>query len=150
MSHALVTPGSSYPRLLITRGHLFDSIGVSIRAEKKGSNARMELLPEEALYLLERGTLQIWVGRDAETPEDVQEGVGEWKDEVYGIGGAVEMSVVEGFGTFIGKDGLSWERYQVCMTSSCSIWSSSLFCTGVRVSETARVHGPKNKTIPAT
>ena len=121
MSHALVTPGSNHPRLLVPRGHLFDSMGVSIRASKNGSNARIELLPEEALYLLERGTLQIWVGREAETPEDVQEGIGEWNDEVYGVGGAVEMSVVEGFGTFIGKDGLSWERYQARATPSCPI-----------------------------
>ncbi len=72
-----------------------------------------QFLPEEALYLLERGSLQIWIGKEPTCEEDVKNGVGEWKDEEWGIGGAIEMSVMEAFGAFIGKDGLSWERYQV-------------------------------------
>ena len=116
MSHALLTSASPCPRVVIARGHLLDSMGMTIRASSsvdKGKS-RIELLPEEALYLLERGTLQIWIGEEAETAEDEKLGVGEWNDEEYGISGAIEMGVKEGFGTFVGRDGLSWERYQVC------------------------------------
>jgi tRNA-splicing endonuclease subunit Sen54 len=73
----------------------------------------MELLPEEALYLLERGSLQIWYGPSAQTVNEVEAGVGEWCDEEYGVKAAMEMSVLEGFATFIGQDNLTWERYQV-------------------------------------
>ena len=116
MSHALLTPKSPYPRVLVSRGHLLDSMGITVRPATSSSRrvrGRVELLPEEALYLLERGTLQIWVGKEAETEEEEKAGVGEWVDQVYGVGGAVELSVMEGFAAFIGKDGLSWERYQV-------------------------------------
>jgi tRNA-splicing endonuclease subunit Sen54 len=65
-------------------------MGASI---KRGGKTRTELLPEEALYLLERGSLQIW-------------------DEEWGVSGAVEMSVMEGFSLLLGQDGLTWERYQ--------------------------------------
>jgi tRNA-splicing endonuclease subunit Sen54 len=91
-------------------------MGISARYAAGPGNTKAqtftELLPEEALYLLERGTLQIWVGRDAETEEDVELGVGRWDDTEYGVKGAVEMSVLEGYGLFLQKDGLNWERYQ--------------------------------------
>ncbi len=112
MSHALLTPDSPYPRVLIARGHLNDSLGITVRPSGKGKSY-IELLPEEALYLLERGTLQIWIGKEAETEADTRDRVGQWKDEEYGVGGAAEMGVMEGFAAFLGKDGLSWERYQV-------------------------------------
>ncbi|WVW81773.1 hypothetical protein I302_103770 [Kwoniella bestiolae CBS 10118] len=120
ISHAIITPSNPYPKMLIIHGHLFDTIGMSIRyptSEKdlqKGKSkgySQTELLPEEALYLLERGTLQIWMSNDL-TEEEKDKGYGEWSDEEYGVKGAVEMSVMDGFGTFIGRDGLSWERYQ--------------------------------------
>ena len=116
ISHALLTPNSPYPRVLVSRGHLLDSMGITVRPATPPSRrvrGRIELLPEEALYLLERGSLQIWVGKEAETEEEEKAGVGEWVEQVYGVGGAVELSVMEGFAAFIGKDGLSWERYQV-------------------------------------
>lgn len=102
--------------MIIARGHLLDTMGIAVR-ESYGSEGKAktytELLPEEALYLLERGSLQIWVGPSAESSTDGTEGTGEWSDAEYGIKGAVEMSVPEAFATFIGQDDLSWERYQV-------------------------------------
>lgn len=117
MSHALLTPGSPYPKMIVTRGHIHDSLGISVRHPPKFGQKQTvtELLPEEALYLLERGSLQIWIGPEAETETDHVLGVGTWKDEEWGVVGAVEMSVMEGYGQFIGKEGLSWERYQVCL-----------------------------------
>jgi len=117
MAHALLTDSSAYPRVLIARGHLLDGLGISVRypAGPTGKpKTYTELLPEEALYLLERGSLQIWTGKAAKTLQEVADGLGEWCEEEYGVKGAVELSVMEGFATFIGQDGLSWERYQVC------------------------------------
>jgi hypothetical protein len=93
--------------MLVTRGHLLDTMGITVRTpsnDPKGkAKATIQLLPEEALFLLERGSLQIWMGE------------GEWDDEVWGVPGAVEMSVAEAFAAFLGTDGLTWERYQVCL-----------------------------------
>ncbi|WVF66049.1 hypothetical protein IAT40_000787 [Kwoniella sp. CBS 6097] len=122
ISHAIITPSNPFPRLLVIHGHLFDTLGITVRSPSssitsssdhrgKGKTS-IQLLPEEALYLLERGSLQIWIGRDPETEQEREDGVGEWCDEEHGVKGAVEMSVMEGFGAFIGREGLSWERYQ--------------------------------------
>lgn len=75
--------------------------------------SRIELLPEEAIYLAERGSLQIWNGRDPVNDEEREVGIGAWCDEEFGIKGAMEMSVQEVFGAFMGKEALSWQRYQV-------------------------------------
>ncbi|WWC66859.1 uncharacterized protein I206_100766 [Kwoniella pini CBS 10737] len=120
ISHAIITPSNPYPKVLIIHGHLFDTIGMVVKypstpqqqAKGKGKTySQIELLPEEALYLLERGTLQIWLSRDF-TVEEADEGFGEWCEEEYGVKGAIEMSVMEGFATFIGREGLTWEKYQ--------------------------------------
>lgn len=96
----------------------------------------MELLPEEALYLLERGSMQIWCSPSAyerglcsgggggvsgsslnkdkvekEEEEEVEQLV--WDEQGHGFRGMVEMTAMEGFARFIGQDGLSLERYQV-------------------------------------
>lgn len=114
LSHAIITPSSSFPRLIVSRGHVLDSLGITVRRVVDGkSNVSVELLPEEALYLVERGSLQIWNGRDAVTDQDAEEGVGSWCDEEFGVKGAVELSVMEAFGVFMGKEGLTWQRYQV-------------------------------------
>ncbi|WVN89267.1 uncharacterized protein L203_104486 [Cryptococcus depauperatus CBS 7841] len=117
ISHAVITPTKPFPQVLVIHGHLFDQMGITVRPylspKSKGKGkATLELLPEEALYLLERGSLQIWIGKDAKTEKEMNAGVGEWCEEEYGVKGAVEMSVMEGYGVFIGQEGLTWERYQ--------------------------------------
>lgn len=66
---------------------------------------------------MERGTLQLWNGCDPQTEDEVAAGVGAWCDEEFGVKGAVEMSVLEAFGAFMGQDGLTWQRYQVSQES---------------------------------
>lgn len=119
LSHAIVTPESPYPRLVVARGHVLDTMGISVRSARDGgkSAARVQLLPEEAIYLTERGSLQIWNGRAPENAQEEEEGIGSWSDEEFGIKGAVEMSVMEVYGAFMGMDGLTWQRYQVCHTA---------------------------------
>ena len=110
--------------MLVTRGHLLDTMGITVRTPQATSSSSsdpkgkgkgkgkakavptIQLLPEEALFLLERGSLQIWMRPG--------EGAAEWDDEIWGVPGAVEMSVADAFAAFLGKDGLTWERYQVC------------------------------------
>lgn len=90
-------------------------MGISVRSARDGakSAARVQLLPEEAIYLTERGSLQIWNGRSPANAQEEAEGIGAWSDEEFGIREAVEMSVMEVYGAFMGVDGLTWQRYQV-------------------------------------
>ena len=137
ISHALVTPECPYPRIIRARGHLLDSMGMSIRHTSQitgETRTFTELLPEEALYLLERGSLQLWYGQGPLDICELEQGVGEWSDEEYGVKGAVELGVMEGFGIFIGMDGLTWERYQV---SHPRVLSD---CLGLRPAQTTRLH----------
>lgn len=65
---------------------------------------RLELLPEEALYLTERGSLFCWKA----TTLDLS-GV----DDLEGVLGP-PMSVQQAFSEMIGTEDLTLERYQVC------------------------------------
>jgi hypothetical protein len=85
-----------------------------LNAKGKGKDvpalkSNVELLPEEALYLLERGSLQIWQpggGGDEELKM-------EFDEDTQTFPGCTEVTVMEGFARFVGMDGLSMERYQV-------------------------------------
>lgn len=119
-------------------------MGIAVRHAELGKGkgkARLQLLPEEALYLLERGSLQIWVGPEAKSEGDLARGIGQWQDEDWGVRGAIEMSVMEGFATFIGRDELSWERYQVR-----SVFVR-LLIVGLRVSETPGIRRAEGQAI---
>ena len=74
-----------------TFGIHFNTIG-SYQTERK----RVELLPEEALYLCERGILELYT----ETEED-------------GVINRAPMSVQQAWGALIGHDDLTLERFQV-------------------------------------
>ena len=69
--------------------------------EKAGK--RLELLPEEALYLVERGAMFCWKTSEAEMPEDME---GE------------PMTVQQAFAEMIGTQDLTLERYQVRLTEN--------------------------------
>ena len=103
--------------MLVTRGHVFDTVGTTVKTSQRDGKGKavslMVLLPEEALYMVERGSLQVWVGRKATTDAQKAAGIGAWVPEQYGVGGARELSVMEAFHTFIGSSGLTWDRYQV-------------------------------------
>ncbi len=155
ISHALLDEGSSaYPRVKIARGNMLTSMGHTVRGRSARAVAgaapapapaesHVELLPEEALYLLERGSMQAWVrstghsrarrrsgggaARDAAgaspqeerrvqgpiTASNADADADAWDESIQGFPGAVEMSVMQGFAHFIGRDGLTLERYQV-------------------------------------
>lgn len=133
MSHAIWCTGiSPYPQVKIIKGQAFSTMGHTIRPSPaeiqrqieiktdlklKGKEtdvvplkSRVELLPEEALYLLERGTMQIWKGRADPAEGNVDF---EFDEEEARFEGLTELTVSEGFARFVGMDGLSLERYQV-------------------------------------
>ena len=63
---------------------------------------RLELLPEEALYLAERGSMFCWKDEenDAILPENI---------------GGTPMTVQQAYAEMIGKGELTLERYLVCL-----------------------------------
>lgn len=69
---------------------------------------RLELLPEEALYLIERGALFCW--------KDIQADL-TGLDDVEGA----PMSVQQAFAEIIGKEDLTLEKYQVIETRYFSL-----------------------------
>ncbi|CDZ97668.1 Predicted tRNA-splicing endonuclease subunit [Phaffia rhodozyma] len=128
ISHAhLSLPTASDPKPLpytiLIRGNHFNTIGHTYRPPKvPGSEmkppARTVLLPEEALYLLERGSLFIWRG---DIPSDAEErakerdlakgnGIG-LVEEVFTELGARRMTVQEGWALW-GQD-VTEGRYNV-------------------------------------
>lgn len=105
------------------QGALSDEVDQSLRPKKV---ARLELLPEEALYLLEKGSLQCWKQEDDDNNQtDGRYELLDGKD----IGSAAlgtPISLQQAYAEMIGRDDLSLERYQVRP-------SSHLLFEGLRV-----------------
>jgi tRNA-splicing endonuclease subunit Sen54 len=95
----------SISRVHVTRakGIHFNSMGHSVARENtlEKSIKRLELLPEEALYLVERGTLLCH--RDLGTISTLQQ-----DEENLPI-----LSVQQAFAEMIGAEGITLEKYQV-------------------------------------
>lgn len=128
--HAMHT-ALSYPRLHQPKTHLVaqycpkearyggacarvdNAHGPHFRTMGKGDkNNRIWLLPEEALYLIERGTLDIrWPDRQQTTNQGDDEM--DEENDVDGAVGELPMSLQGAYASFIGKSGLTLERYQV-------------------------------------
>ncbi|PPQ64161.1 hypothetical protein CVT24_008796 [Panaeolus cyanescens] len=114
ISSKSVSYGTWYPSLGRThvttaRGIHFSNMGHSAPRSVLGEDGvskvqkRLELLPEEALYLIERGSLFCWYDRGTEPripdlPKDVD---------------GTPMSVQQAFTEMIGRDGLTLEKFQV-------------------------------------
>ncbi len=64
---------------------------------------RLELLPEEALYLVERGAMYCWEPTDLRLHHTVH------LDDMEGV----PMPVQQAYAEMIGADELTFERYQV-------------------------------------
>lgn len=76
-------------------------IHFTIMGRHEPTRKRLELLPEETLYLVERGTLECYTER--------QENLG----FAEGVEGGVPFSVQHAFSEMLGREGLTAERYQV-------------------------------------
>ena len=98
--------GGACVRVDNVHGPHFRTIG------KGDSKNRVWLLPEEALYLIERGSLDIRWPDLSSSGEGAQEmaNKGEGEDDPIG---ELPMSLQGAYASFIGKSGLTLERYQV-------------------------------------
>lgn len=97
-----------------TYGIHFSSIGL-YNSERK----RLELLPEEALYLCERGIIEL----HSETVDE-------------GATNRVPMSVQQAWGAIIGHEDLTLERFQVSLRISYRAFGTHRCSPGLRISET--------------
>ncbi|ETW81377.1 hypothetical protein HETIRDRAFT_318918, partial [Heterobasidion irregulare TC 32-1] len=130
ISHATWDPALARAHVTLARGIHFSSMGHSVARPTASASSdslrpqphththtrtqtqlqkrppkRLELLPEEALYLVEKGALL------CSKPADVDA-----DDDGGGGGGGVHappMSVQQAFAEMLGRDGLSLEKYQV-------------------------------------
>ena len=112
LSQGIWQPQFGTVRMFEARGASLTTLGCSVRrpgfTEKK-----LELLPEEALYLVERGSLLCWEqteGQENQTKEQ-EERREDLSDPIQIIG--APLSVQQSFAVMIGKADLTFERYQV-------------------------------------
>ncbi|KAJ7079125.1 tRNA-splicing endonuclease subunit sen54 N-term-domain-containing protein [Mycena belliarum] len=109
VSYAMWHPQMARAHVITARGTLFTSLGHSaprLIVAADGSekyHKRLELLPEEALYLIERGSAFCW----KETTLDLS--TTEGLEDILGP----PMSVQQAFSEMIGTEDLTLERYQV-------------------------------------
>ncbi|KAG8888234.1 tRNA-splicing endonuclease subunit sen54 [Tulasnella sp. 332] len=122
VSYGLWYPDTAHVEVALTKGTMFAGMGfsnqrqspVSDGAEESTGRKRLELLPEEALFLIERGSMYCWRANDGDNSihEQVasagQAGVA--LEEVIGT----PMSVQQAFAEMIYEArALSLEEYQV-------------------------------------
>ena len=79
---------------------------------------RLELLPEEAIYLIERGCLFFW------KQIDLNVGQVPGLNDVNGS----PMSVQQAYAEMIGREGLTLEKFQVCDGNFHRTGSLKLLC----------------------
>lgn len=109
VSHAIWYPTLARAHVTVSRGIHFSTMGHSVARPTenvegtKKIQKRLELLPEEALYLVERGAMYCWkptVLPLHHTPH---------LDDMEGV----PMTVQEAFAEMIGSADLTFEKYQV-------------------------------------
>lgn len=106
ISYGIWFPQISRVHVTVARGIHFSVMGhsaarpTSINNDSMKLQKRLELLPEEALYLIERGALFCW----KDIPTDLT-----GLDDIQGA----PMSVQQAFAEIIGKEDLTLEKYQV-------------------------------------
>ncbi|KXN89117.1 putative tRNA-splicing endonuclease subunit sen54 [Leucoagaricus sp. SymC.cos] len=109
ISYGIWHPTLGRTQITVPRGIHFLTMGHSVprpTIDESGvskMHKRLELLPEEAIYLIERGALFCWKECDVDTTH---------LQGFEGIAGA-PMSVQQAYVEMIGRDNLTLERFQV-------------------------------------
>ncbi|PIL22662.1 hypothetical protein GSI_15354 [Ganoderma sinense ZZ0214-1] len=108
VSHAIWYPQLKRAHVTVARGIHFTTTGHSVartsaELEDVKKARRLELLPEEALYLIERGAMYCWSPTHVPLPEAVL------LDNLEGV----PMSVQQAYAEMIGTEDLTLEKYQV-------------------------------------
>jgi tRNA-splicing endonuclease subunit Sen54 len=110
VSYAVWYPDLARAHVTVARGVHFTSMGHSVQRPSKVSmkaQKRLELLPEEALYLVEKGALFCWRASHDSRDEDAS-----WDSASQGA----PMSVQQAYAEMIGTQDLTLDRYHVkCM-----------------------------------
>ena len=108
ISHGIWDPSIARAHVTVARGIHFTTMGHAVARndaiQTRKLPKRLELLPEEALYLIERGAMFTWkAGREHQLTGDpgLEEMVGE------------PMTVQQAFSEMIGMENLTLEKYQV-------------------------------------
>ena len=112
LSQGIWQPRFGTVRIFEAKGAGFTTLGCSIR--RPGSTEKkLELLPEEALYLVEKGSLLCWEQTEGQINQAEEQGgrVEDPSDPIQIIG--APLSVQQSFAVMIGKVDLTFERYQV-------------------------------------
>ena len=109
ISHGIWDPSIARAHVTVARGIHFTTMGHAVARkdaiQTRKLPKRLELLPEEALYLIERGAMFTWkAGRELQPTGDpgLEEMMGE------------PMTVQQAFSEMIGMENLTLEKYQVC------------------------------------
>ena len=120
VSYAVWYPNLARAHVTVARGVHFTSMGHSaqrpasssqLTASGKCPKKRLELLPEETLYLLEKGALFCWKASCDDGPD---ENLVDWDSSSQGA----PMSVQQAYAEMIGAEDLTLDRYQVGMRPS--------------------------------
>ncbi|EAU86300.1 hypothetical protein CC1G_08024 [Coprinopsis cinerea okayama7 len=114
ISYAIWHPSLSRAEVTLNRGIHFSSMGHSaprtIPTTSTGGtpkvHKRLELLPEEAIYLIERGSLFCWKWVEGLQDQLAQD------EKLENVAGA-PMSVQQAYAEMIGKEDLTLEKFQV-------------------------------------
>ena len=116
ISYAVWHPELGRAHVIIARGTHFSALGHSaVRQPEDGSDStkpqkRLELMPEEALYLMERGSLFCW--RKTEVPASLMSSPEDFSNlEDCDLSSGAPMTVQQGFAEMIGMDGLTLSHY---------------------------------------
>lgn len=140
VSYAIWHPDISRTHVTVARGIHFSNMGHSaprsVQEEDDASKMqkRLELLPEEAIYLIERGSMFCWKKTDLEFGE--MPGL----SDVSGT----PMTVQQAFSEMIGKEDLTIEKFQVRRIYSFQSFQMLKLNTGLRVSQTIGLRCHKN------
>ncbi|KAI0647909.1 tRNA-splicing endonuclease subunit sen54 N-term-domain-containing protein [Trametes meyenii] len=109
VSHAIWYPQLSRAHVTVSRGIHFATMGHSVARPSANDESaqkmqrRLELLPEEALYLVERGAMYCWKPTSLPLPHT------EHLDDIEGVPMTVQQVYTEAMGT----EDLTFEKYQV-------------------------------------
>jgi tRNA-splicing endonuclease subunit Sen54 len=112
ISYGIWHPGLGRTHVTISRGIHFSTMGHSAPrpfVDENGAtkiHKRLELLPEEAIYLIERGALFCWKECDMDL------------SSLQGFEGfaGVPMSVQQAYAEMIGRENLTLDKFQVRLT----------------------------------
>lgn len=113
ISYAIWHPDLARASLVLARGVVLEGVGHSVARPLGGqvgkTYKRLELLPEEAIWLIERGSLFCWRELDLQDVKASGLGNAPGLENVLGA----PMSVQQAYTAILGTAGLTMERFQV-------------------------------------